>query len=172
MLGFADVEGIRPTADRVRETLFNWLQSDIVGAICLDLFAGSGALGFEALSRGAVSITSLEISSDAARTIEQNTILLPTEQLKLKKTDALVWLDAHEAHDTFDIVFLDPPFASNYLEICCELLESKGWLKPQSYIYLESDELLEKLSLPENWTLMKNKRAGQVFYGICKRLRD
>ncbi|MDT8398741.1 MAG: 16S rRNA (guanine(966)-N(2))-methyltransferase RsmD [Pseudomonadales bacterium] len=169
VLDFPAVKDLRPTPDRVRETLFNWLQSPVGGARCLDLFAGSGALGLEALSRGAASVTSLEINPDAAAALQANGRLLQASGLTLIKAEALAWLNQTPVQTPFDIVFLDPPYALNLLPGCCQTLESRGWLKPESFIYLEADSALEHVPLPPTWTLIKSKRAGQVFYGLCQR---
>ncbi len=169
VLSFAEQKDIRPTADRVRETLFNWLQTDLVGANCLDVFSGSAALSFEAISRGAAEVTSLEISQQACTFIQTNIQLLQTEKLKLLKTDALSWLNTQNPGKSFDIVFLDPPFTKDYLPLCCELLETNNWLSPDAFIYLESNSPLKNLTLPEHWRLMKHKKAGQVFFAYCKR---
>ena len=169
VLKFADVEDIRPTADRVRETLFNWLQSEIVGANCLDLFAGSGALGFEALSRGAASLTSLELSHQACQTLQENIQTLQTENSHLINANALDWLSSNPATQAFDIVFLDPPFNKDYLQTCCAQLENGSWLADNAFIYLESKASLKNIELPKRWQLIKEKKAGQVFYAACRR---
>jgi 16S rRNA (guanine966-N2)-methyltransferase len=169
MLNFADVDDIRPTADRVKETLFNWLQNEIIGANCLDVFAGSGALGFEAISRGAAAVTSLERSSQACQVIQENITLLQTNNMLLQTANSLKWLEASKPAKTFDIVFLDPPFAAEHLSTCCQLLEDNGWLSQKAFIYLEANSSLENISLPEGWHLEKQKKAGQVFYGYARR---
>lgn len=169
VLNFAEVDEIRPTADRIRETLFNWLQNEIVGASCLDVFTGSGALSFEALSRGAESVCSLELSAVACQTLKDNIELLQTNKMRLLKANSLDWLSTHSPQEAFDIVFLDPPFAAELLQTCCELLESKGWLSNQAYIYLEANSPIDKVTLPEGWILEKHKKAGQVYFGICRR---
>jgi 16S rRNA (guanine966-N2)-methyltransferase len=170
VLSFADVADIRPTADRVRETLFNWLQSEIVGANCLDAFAGSGALGFEALSRGAATVTCLELSNLACDSIKENMMLLHTDKMVLLRADTLNWLQKQKPHKTFDIIFLDPPFSTDYLQSCCELLESQAWLSKNAFIYLEANSSLDQLVLPKGWQLEKQKRAGQVFFGSIRRV--
>lgn len=168
-LDFVDAEGLRPSPDRLRETLFNWLQQDIVGARCLDLFAGSGVLGLEALSRGATAVTALELAAPVCDTIRANRERLGATELTLLQADALTWLGARGGQQTFDLVFLDPPFASELLEPACRLLEEQPWLAPGACIYLESGFALEALSLPANWELAKSKQAGRVFYGLCRR---
>lgn len=168
MLNFADEKAIRPTADRVRETLFNWLQNEIVGANCLDLFAGSGALGFEALSRGAATVTSLELLNPACQCIRDNIELLETNKMHLLKADALDWLGSHQPAQPFDIIFLDPPFSTEHLQACCHLLEANKWLSKNSAIYVESSSPLDDITLPAGWQLDRHKKAGQVFFGLCR----
>lgn len=167
VLTFADLPELRPTPDRVRETLFNWLQFPVVGARCLDVFAGSGALGFEALSRGARSVTALETNPAAIAALRDNMKTLGTSALTIVQKDAMQWL-AQPATQQFDLVFLDPPFAAGLHARCCELLQQQGWLAPGARIYLESGDDLEKLALPSHWALVRSKRAGEVFYGLCE----
>ncbi|HTQ99699.1 MAG TPA: 16S rRNA (guanine(966)-N(2))-methyltransferase RsmD [Candidatus Acidoferrum sp.] len=162
---FPDAPDLRPTPDRVRETLFNWLQPSINGACCLDLFAGSGALGFEALSRGADVVVALETHAAAAAALQQNATLLQTNKLQLIRQDALRWLD-QAATQRFDVVFLDPPFAAHLHARCCALLQQHGWLNPNAVIYLEDGSSLASLALPAGWRLTKHKQAGDVFYGL------
>ena len=166
VLQFNDAPGLRPTPDRVRETLFNWLQEHIHGARCLDLFAGSGALGFEALSRGAASVVALETSAIAITALRQNISLLATDRLHLIQQDALRWLDT-AATQQFDIVFVDPPFADNAHERCCALLQQHGWLAPGAMVYLEAGSSLAALALPPAWQLTRHKQAGDVHYGLA-----
>jgi 16S rRNA (guanine966-N2)-methyltransferase len=166
MVSFADIKDIRPTPDRVRETLFNWLQPHIVGAYCLDLFAGSGVLGFEALSRGATSVHTLELDPQAAAAIRHNMQLLKTEHMHLLQKNALDWLQHNLDGLQFDVVFIDPPFAAGLYEVCCQLLQEKNWLCAHALIYLESDQAPDKLKLPAGWTLLRNKRAGSVYYSL------
>jgi 16S rRNA (guanine966-N2)-methyltransferase len=165
VLQFPDAPDLRPTPDRVRETLFNWLQPGIQGARCLDLFAGSGALGLEALSRGADAVVALETHAQAAQALLHNASLLKTDQLKVIRQDALRWLD-QPATQKFDVVFMDPPFAANLHERCCTLLQQHGWLAPHALIYLEAGVSLATLALPAGWQLTKHKQAGDVFYGL------
>lgn len=166
VLQFPDAPDLRPTPDRVRETLFNWLQPVINGARCLDLFAGSGALGLEALSRGADAVVALETNTAAANALRQNAKLLQADKLQLVQQDALRWLD-QPASQKFDVVFLDPPFAANLHERCCSLLQQHGWLAPHALIYLEAGSPLATLALPSGWQLGKHKQAGEVFYGLA-----
>lgn len=161
-LSFPDQLGLRPTGDRVRETLFNWLQPWISGARCLDLFAGSGALGIEAASRGAASVVMVEQAAPVVRVLRESIARLGLEQLELVQGDALQWLEG--TPQPFDIVFLDPPFADRLLGLCGASLQ-EGWLVKGALVYIEIDASDELPELPENWELLKQKKAGQVrFY--------
>jgi 16S rRNA (guanine966-N2)-methyltransferase len=164
---FADAPDLRPTPDRVRETLFNWLQPTLAGAKCLDLFAGSGVLGFEALSRGASSVTALELDPKASAAIRANMAALQTDKLKIEQRNGLEWLHANTQQQRFDVVFLDPPFAENLHADCCKLLHEQQWLAPSALVYLESGASLEKITLPQGWQLIRHKRAGAVHYGLA-----
>ena len=159
-LPFPDVEGLRPTTDRIRETVFNWLQPVVPGANVLDMFAGSGALGFEALSRGAQSLTLLEMNAKAAKQLTENVRTLKTENAKVVQTDALSWLK--QCEEKFDLIFLDPPFNKGLLPECLALIESRNLLNPNAWIYIESEQDLSSLNLPINWRLHRDKKAGQV----------
>lgn len=168
VVSFADTPDIRPTPDRVRETLFNWLQIPVVGARCLDLFAGSGVLSFEALSRGASSVLALELDPKAATAIRTNVAQLQTANLQLMQKNALEWLQGNSAGQQFDIVFVDPPYAAELYEPCCRLLQQSGRLAPSALVYIEADQPLHMLALPEEWETVRHKRAGAVHYGLCK----
>jgi 16S rRNA (guanine966-N2)-methyltransferase len=165
---FADAPDLRPTPDRVRETLFNWLQPTLAGAKCLDLFAGSGVLGFEALSRGAGSVTALELDAQAVAAIRENIKTLQADKLRLEPRDALDWLRSNAQQLRFDVVFLDPPFAENLYEECCRLLAEQQWLAPGALVYLESGASLDAVTLPQGWKLIRHKRAGAVHYGLAQ----
>jgi len=168
ILPVVDLPGLRPTTDRVRETLFNWLQSDIPNARCLDLFAGSGALGFEAASRGAASVLMLEVQHKAAKTLAENILTLKADNIKLLQQDALSWL-SEKLKDPFDIVFVDPPFDSDYLSSACQLLEDNGYLSDHASIYLEIGSKQSLPDLPQSWGLAREKKAGQVSYYLFRR---
>ncbi len=157
-----DLPGLRPTGDRIRETLFNWLQARLPGAACLDLFAGSGALGLEAASRGAGRVVMLERAGVAAQQLRANVELLEARLAQVREVDAVSWLQ--EPGEPFDIVFLDPPFAEDLLGTCCELLQRNGWLKPEALIYIETDAGKGLPVLPEGWQVLREKKAGQVSY--------
>jgi len=166
-LRFPDIEGLRPTPDRVRETLFNWLAPAIEGARCLDLFAGSGALGIEALSRGAAEVVWVERQPLAVRQLRQNLAQLGAAEAQVIPADALVWLGGPSR--PFDVVFLDPPFGSDLLAPVCTALEQGGWLADGARIYLETARDAPMLKLPENWQLVREKIAGQVSYRLAVR---
>ena len=164
---FTDIPGLRPTPSRVRETLFNWLQNDIPGSSCLDLYAGSGALGIEAASRGAKSVVLVERDNIACRTIKENLIKLKANQIDIVQNDVFRYLTGDAK--TFDIVFLDPPFGKNLAAHSCQLLEDKGWLSRNAKIYveMESGKNLSE-SFLANWRLLKSKTAGEVgYYLFC-----
>ena len=167
-LKFPTVPGLRPTPDRVRETLFNWLAPVIDGARCLDLFAGSGALGIEALSRGAASVVFAEQNPLAVKTLHENLRLLQTSAAEVIHMDARSWLKK-PVFEPFDIVFLDPPFGQDWLAPLCQVLENNAFLKTKAMIYLES-EIHSTPALPANWTLLRHKTAGQVHYRLAQRV--
>ncbi|MEN8166907.1 MAG: 16S rRNA (guanine(966)-N(2))-methyltransferase RsmD [Pseudomonadota bacterium] len=166
-LAFPDLPGLRPTGDRVRETLFNWLQPIIQGARCLDLFAGSGALGMEAASRGAREVVMLDNLPQVVRQLEENKVLLDLVQLRIVQADALTWLEQQPR--PFDLVFVDPPFAADLLRPVCARLETSGWLASGALIYLEDDAGRGFDQLPNGWGLVKEKLAGQVRFGLASR---
>lgn len=167
-LDFPDVEGLRPTPDRVRETLFNWLQDDIVGARCLDLFAGSGALGLEALSRGASSVLLVDSDKRVVSQLQKHLATLQTSEGKIRQDDALQLLSAETGHDQFDIVFLDPPFSKGLIEPCVDKLIAGNWLTEHAKVYIESETRLQDFKLPETWEILRDKTAGQVRYCLVK----
>jgi 16S rRNA (guanine966-N2)-methyltransferase len=164
---FADVPDIRPTPDRVRETLFNWLGPRVVGARCLDLFAGSGALGLEALSRGAAATVFVEQNVAITRALSELITTLAAENARVEREDAFRFLG--RAATAFDIVFLDPPFASGLLGKAAALLERHGWLAPAALVYVESPAREALPVLPDNWMLLKSKHAGEVGYHLLAR---
>lgn len=160
-LPVVDLPGLRPTTDRVRETLFNWLQNDVPGARCLDLFAGSGALGFEAASRGAASVVMLEMQSQAVKLLQQNMQALQANTMQLIAQDAMQWLQK-PSPVRFDIVFIDPPFDSDYLASACELLEQNDYLAEQACIYLEMDSHQSLPELPCRWHVVRQKKQARL----------
>ena len=159
---------IRPTPDRVRETLFNWLGERVRGSRCLDLFAGSGALGLEALSRGAAHVQFVERHPAAARELAELLAAWGAREAPVARGDALRFLAG--APRVFDIVFLDPPFESGLIEPAAAELERGGWLAPRALVYLECEAASALPLLPSTWQLAKSKRAGQVGYHLLERL--
>lgn len=168
-LPVANVQGLRPTTDRVRETVFNWLSTITPGSRVLDVFSGTGALAMEALSRGASSATMLEVNPIAARTLKSNLTLLKAEQAHVIETNSLSWLNRPASHP-FDLIFLDPPFRLNLLAPTCELLERNGYINDKSHIYIEVEKELTPLPIPDNWQLKKSKTAGQVSFSLWSRV--
>lgn len=159
-----DAQGLRPTPNRVRETLFNWLQGDIFNAHCLDLFAGSGALSFEAASRGAKSVVQIENNAAACDVLKANSAKLGASQIQTVQSDALTYLTKSPV-TPFNLVFIDPPFGLNLVVQSADLLTKNNWLAPYAKIYIETETTL-KLDLPENWRLLKDKKAGEVAYRL------
>jgi 16S rRNA (guanine966-N2)-methyltransferase len=159
-------EGLRPTPDRVRETLFNWLAPTLPGARCLDLFAGSGALCLEALSRGAAEVVMVEKTPAVAARLRENLERLKAESARVENTDATVFLA--RAVEPFDIIFLDPPFASDLIAQCARLIAERGWVVPGGLVYVEAPSSMEPLPLPADWQLIRSKKAGQVGYHLAR----
>ncbi|OBS08190.1 16S rRNA (guanine(966)-N(2))-methyltransferase RsmD [Acidihalobacter prosperus] len=163
---FPDAPGLRPTADRVRETLFNWLQWSLPGSRCLDLFAGSGALGFEAASRGAAEVVMVEVSPHVAAGLAGNAARLDAP-VQVVNRSAEAYLRGEPT--PFDIVFLDPPFAQALLEPSLAALAEGGWLKPGAAVYLEYPSTHAAPMLPPGLTFARQQRAGQVAYALAHR---
>ena len=166
-LSFPETAKLRPTPDRVRETLFNWLQPWIAGAHCLDLFAGSGALGLEALSRGAAQVVLLEQDAAVAQCLRDSVYKLQAQAADLIHTDAVRYLQGPAR--PFDIIFLDPPFQSDLLDRCFGLLEKQQWIKPGGLVYIENPKTAPALVLPRSWQLLRTKSAGQVSYHLARK---
>ena len=164
---FPPIEGIRPTPDRVRETLFNWLAGVVQGSRCLDLFAGSGALGLEALSRGAFAVTFVERHRVAAQSLRETAAKLAPARATVIDADAVAWLAGNAA--PFDIVFLDPPFDAEVLPATLSALETRGWLARESWIYIEMPAKHGKPPLPAGWIDHRSGRAGAVGYHLARR---
>ncbi len=164
---FEDMPGLRPTPARVRETLFNWLQKEIRGSRCLDLFSGSGALGFEAASRGAKDVLMVEQNAQACRLIHQNKQSLAANQINIEHSDVFKFLASDP--QLFDLVFLDPPFAKGMAQQTCQWLEEKAWLAAQAKIYVEVESQLVLDQMPGNWLCLKQKKAGEVAYYLFER---
>jgi 16S rRNA (guanine966-N2)-methyltransferase len=157
--------GLRPTPDRVRETLFNWLRPYLPGARCLDLFAGTGALCLEALSRGAGQVVMVEKASHVAQTLQRNLETLGAQAVEVVVTDAVAFLQPPA--QPFDIIFVDPPFASDLIARCVELIDRGGWIRPGGLIYIEAPSTLRELPIPLAWELLRSKKAGQVGYHLA-----
>lgn len=166
---FPAVAALRPTGDKVRETAFNWLQMSLNEAKCLDMFAGAGVFGFEALSRGAGSVVMVDENRQVVDKLFENkqmleitnelTILcqhIPSKELKLKLDE-----------NPFDIAFIDPPFHQGLVSVAIEFLEASGCLKEGALVYVETEDTLE-LQVPENWVIRKAKKAGRVRYYLCE----
>jgi 16S rRNA (guanine966-N2)-methyltransferase len=168
-LSFPSVDGLRPTADRIRETLFNWLAIQIPGAKCLDLFAGSGAMGLEALSRDADHCTFVELNKAAAQSLKNNLSLLKTAKGQVQQNNALNWLDQQANNSEqpgFTVVFLDPPFANNMLQETLDKLAASNCLAAGALIYWEAAKEQAIPQLPASWVMQKHKQTGQVQYGL------
>lgn len=165
---FTEQPGLRPTPDRVRETLFNWLSGEIEGARCLDPFAGSGALILEALSRGASFALGADSSRDVVATLRGHLSMLECDNGEVRQQDALSLL-ASTPESPFDVVFLDPPFRQELLEPACAAVEDNGWLTDRAWVYTESELPPDRQTVPASWRLHREKRAGQVWYTLWRR---
>ena len=173
---FATVIGLRPTQDRVRETLFNWLSGPVLGARCLDLFAGTGALGLEALSRGAKHVTFVDLSNIATTSLKDNLKQLPLagdQTTLVEQKSSFDWLKNYQATEAFaeqggqyQVVFLDPPFALALVPDILKALLTGNCLAHGAMIYVEQAQPLAELDLPSPWKLHRSKKAGQVYYGL------
>ena len=166
-VNFPDIAGLRPTPDRVRETLFNWLQHSIAGTRCLDLFAGSGALGLEALSRGASEAVFVEQVPAAARVLQEQLVRLGGESKgRVFEMGAARYLRTPAR--AFDIAFLDPPFGTNALAEYVPMLDAGNWIAPGGLVYLENERNAGIPALPAHWELLKSKSAGEVGYHLAR----
>ena len=161
-----DQEGLRPTSDRVRETLFNWLSPMIHGARCLDLFAGTGALGIEAISRGAAECVFVERDRDVARQLEATLARLKVANARVNNADAVVWLA--QTPQPFDLVFLDPPFSGGLWNEAAARLESNDWLADDAWIHIEAP-VGSAIALPKSWQLHRQATAGAVHFALYRR---
>ncbi|AOW77260.1 16S rRNA (guanine(966)-N(2))-methyltransferase RsmD [Colwellia sp. PAMC 20917] len=160
-------EGLRPTTDRVKETVFNWLMPFIQDSLCLDCFAGSGGLGFEALSRGASHVSFVELNKAAAQQLLENQRLLKSANISIVNSDALSFIEKNISK--FDIVFIDPPFRKNLVEQTAKRLDQHS-LADNALIYIEMESEQNNQQLPMNWTLLKEKIAGQVAYRLYQKM--
>lgn len=163
-LPVADAPGLRPTSDRVRETVFNWLQSHIAGRSVLDLFAGSGALGFEAASRGAARVQLIERDARLADSLRASAQRLNAHAVQVETADAIAWL-AQPAGASFDLVFLDPPFAAGLWQPAAQALAP--WLAAHAFIYLERP-LAEPFLPPAGWQLHRQGQTRDVLYSLFR----
>lgn len=165
-LAVPDVAGLRPTPDRARETVFNWLAPIIVGAECLDLYAGTGAMGIEALSRGAAHCTFVERDRPVVRLLEDNVARLKLDTARVVQADVDAYLRGTPR--AFDVVFLDPPFAGNCWEAAARSLDERGWLTANAWIHVEmpADARLE---FPADWQLHREARAGAMRHALYRR---
>lgn len=156
-------DGLRPTTDRVKETVFNWLMPYVQDSHCLDCFAGAGSLGFEALSRGAEQVTFVELNKNAASQLTKNKLLLKADNTEVINQDILTFLT--NAPQQYNLVFLDPPFRKQFIVEIEQQLNS-GWLLDGAIIYVEAETELSQQHLPTSWQLLKEKIAGQVAYRL------
>ena len=165
ILSFTPRPDLRPTPDRVRETLFNWLGQDLNGKICLDLFAGSGALGFEAASRGATRVMMIERDARTFKALQENITVLGAQTVELQRVDALEFLRA--GRSKYDVVFIDPPFRVNLLPQVLVLLPAR--LTPQALVYVEAPRTQQ---FAPGWQMWRHGRAGTVHYALLKWTTD
>lgn len=162
-IAFPDDKYLRPTPDRVRETVFNWLGQDLTGKYCLDLFAGSGAMGFEAASRGAEHVVMVELNQSIMRSLNAAREKLGATQVELVKMNAMAFIASDSRQ--FDVIFLDPPFQSGLLSELIKVLPAR--MTETSFIYVESGNRLN-LNLDEQWLVWRSGRAGKVYYQLLK----
>lgn len=166
-LAFPDLPGLRPTPDRVRETLFNWLMPVIRRARCLDLFAGSGALGLEALSRRAADVVLVDSQGQVIDSLKKNIDVLEAgDRVHLQQCDALQYLQS--LNDCFDLIFLDPPYHQGLLQPCIDSLYARGALNQQGYLYFEANRDEVQPQLPVAWMVHRQKSAGQIVYYLVR----
>ena len=167
-LHFPQLPGLRPTPDRVKETLFNWLMFDIVDRRCLDLYAGSGALGLEAYSRGAKTVVLVEQQVEAVAQLRKTLVQLEAEQeVQVVHANALSWLKSN-ASAAFDVIFLDPPFKAELLLPSLHALKEHGWVGADSLIYVEFAEGTQVTMLESQWHILKRKKMGAVECALIK----
>jgi 16S rRNA (guanine966-N2)-methyltransferase len=167
-LSFPSITGLRPTPDRIRETVFNWLQFELQGARVLDLFAGSGAFGLEALSRGAAYAVFVEKDAKVVAHLNTHIRELGIDNARIENCDAVGYLQ-RGTEPAFDIVFLDPPYSQQLLQPCMAELENNHLLTDNAYVYIEAEYTLKTLPLPQNWHLHRSKHSGQVSYHLAVR---
>ena len=168
-ISIADFPGLRPTSNRVRETLFNWIAPYVTGAKTLECFGGTGALSLEALSRGAKQSFILETAPTVVDVLHNNRKNLAAENVQIINVNALSWL-CKPADTSFDLIFLDPPFRKNLLKETCLLLNINGYVHSKTLIYVEVEKQLLPLPTPENWSVKKWKTAGQLNYYLLQHI--
>ena len=161
IIKFLDAEGLRPTPDRVRQTLFNWLEQDLTGKTCLDLFAGTGALGFEALSRNAKGVTMVEFSPAACKSLQQNKALLKADSAQVLQMDAMQFLAQNT--QKYDVIFCDPPYNKGWLDKLLPPLRTH--LAEGGVVYAEAEYALQGT---DDWQVLKHGKAGAVYYHLLK----
>lgn len=166
-LRFPDAGGVRPTPARTRETLFNWLSFYVAGSDCLDLFSGSGALGLEALSRGAADATFVDNNATLSTALRGNLRLLGSESGTVACTGADTYL-SKRTRQPFDIIFMDPPFRQDWLTTLLPLVHDQGWVKPGGWVYVEHEREMQAPTTPASWRLHRQKTAGQVTYCLYR----
>lgn len=170
VLKFPDVDGLRPTPDRVRQTVFNWLGQDLTGQHCLDLFAGTGVMGFEALSRNAQSAVLVELAKPALVALADNKAMLQASNAHIVPQNALTFL-SREPAQLFDVVFCDPPYNKGWLAKILPLLN--GYLTADALVYVESEFALDSdlndiPNFPQHWEIVKQKKSGSVYYHLLR----
>jgi len=165
---FEDAPGLRPTPARVRETLFNWLRMQVEGSRCLDLFAGSGALGFEAASRGARRVVMVDNNSQTCRNLRENLARFDSANIEIVQSDAETFL--HRYREKFDLIFLDPPFNQGWIPKICQAIVQGDTLSANGILYLEFERDFSAACLPPGWEILKSKVAGDVGYGLIGRV--
>lgn len=166
-LQFPDANGLRPTSGKIRETLFNWLGHKVLGANVLDMFAGSGALGFEALSRGAASVALVEKDRKVAEQLKQNCQILQTTNAQVINADTIAW--SLDAKQSFDLVFVDPPFAADLAQRCLEICQS-SLVNLDGLVYLEIAKD-QQVDIPEEFEVLKDKSSSNVRYQLLVRVK-
>ncbi len=169
-LPVVDVPGLRPSGDRSRETLFNWLQAYIPGTNCADLFAGTGALGFEAASRGAAAVAMVESNSRVLEHLQNNSELLGASQVSLHHGDALLWLEK-QPPDSYGMLFVDPPFQDRRHELVLQKIEQSACLQTGGFVYLETPATQSQLKLPPRWSIWREKVLGEVRMQVMRVVR-
>ena len=166
---FPDAHGLRPTHSRLRETLFNWISPYIQGSTCLDLFSGSGALGFEAASRGAAEVLLVENNPEVIKSLEENKFALKACEVKIKKCNAISF-SSEVGKKNYDIIFLDPPFEKDLLKKIIPLLHENNILKENGFLYVEKEIGSDCFNLPKEWEVKKEKKTATICYMLIQRV--